>query len=81
MKIGMLWFDDDPSRGLLDRIGQAAAYYARKYGRPATLCLLHPATAGEGLPARLEGLELRTNPGVLREHLWIGIGESPAAGA
>ncbi|HET7010243.1 MAG TPA: hypothetical protein VFI11_05660 [Anaerolineales bacterium] len=78
MNIGMLWFDDDARRGLPERIARAAAYYAQKYGRTPTLCLMHPTTAGEALPARLEGIELRTNRAVLREHLWIGIGETAA---
>jgi hypothetical protein len=78
MNVGMLWLDADAKRGVLDRIGQAAAHYAKKYGRPATLCLLHPATAGEGLPDDLAGLKLRTNSKVLREHFWIGVEDSPA---
>ncbi len=81
MKIGMLWFDDDPRRSLTDRITQAAAYYADKYGRTPTLCLMHPATAGDGLPAQVNGVELRTNSGVLREHLWIGVGDTAPAAA
>ena len=81
MNIGMLWLDNDSRRGLLERVSQAAAYYAQKYGQSPTLCLMHPATAGEGLPERLDGLELRTNPAVLREHFWIGVGQAVAGGA
>jgi hypothetical protein len=76
MKIGMLWLDDDPRRSLTERIARAADYYSKKYGRAPTLCLLHPSTAGEALPANVDGLELRTNTSVLREHLWIGVGDS-----
>jgi hypothetical protein len=81
MKIGMLWLDADPSRKVTERIADAAAYYSKKYGRSPTLCLLHPATAGDALPARLDGLELRTSPAVLREHMWIGVGEASTAAA
>lgn len=73
----MLWFDDDLQRGLLERVRQAASYYARKYGRSPTLCLLHPATAGEPLPERFDGLVLRTSPSVLRGHFWLGVEEAP----
>ena len=81
MKIGMLWFDDDPRRSLTERIVRAADYYSKKYGRTPTLCLLHPATAGPALPASVGGLELRTNASVLREHLWIGVGDKTPATA
>jgi hypothetical protein len=76
MNVGMLWLDDRRTRGVLDRIAEAAAYYAKKYGRSPTLCLLNPATAGESLPSRHAGLALRTSADVLREHFWIGVEES-----
>jgi hypothetical protein len=75
----MLWFDDDPRRGILERIARAASYYAEKYGQAPTLCLLHPITAGEGLPERHDSLVLRTNPGVLRGHFWLGMEDAPTA--
>lgn len=77
LNIGMLWLDDDPRRGILERIGQAASYYAEKYGQAPTLCLLHPTTAGESLPERHDGLVLRTSSGVLRGHFWLGVEEVP----
>ncbi len=78
MNIGMLWLDDNRTHGVLDRIGEAAAYYAKKYGRAPTLCLMNPARAGDGLPAKHAGLVLRTSPGVLREHFWIGVEDASA---
>jgi len=77
LNIGMLWFDDDPRRGILERIGRAASFYAEKYGQAPTLCLLHPTTAGEGLPERHDNLVLRTSAGVLRGHFWLGVEDVP----
>jgi hypothetical protein len=78
MNVGMLWLDDNRTHAVLDRIGQAAAYYTKKYGRPPTLCMMNPATAGGDLPSKHAGVVLRTSPGVLREHFWIGVEEGSA---
>ena len=40
---GLLWFDDDPSRTLDDKVRGAAARYQRKYGKQATVCYVHPS--------------------------------------
>lgn len=55
MKIGMLWFDNDPKTGLEIKIERAATYYRNKYGKNPTLCFVHPSmlpeAAGAGHPA------------------------------
>ncbi len=59
MKIGMLWFDNDPHTALAAKVEKAAAYYLTKYGRTPTVCFVHPsmlpaaqeAEAGETAPA------------------------------
>lgn len=43
MKIGMLWFDDDPQATLAVKVEQAATYYQRKYGKKPTVCFVHPS--------------------------------------
>jgi len=48
MKIGMLWFDNDPHTTLAAKVEKAAAYYITKYGRTPTVCFVHPSM----LPAK-----------------------------
>jgi len=43
MKIGMLWFDNDPHTNLAAKVEKAAAYYITKYGRTPTVCFVHPS--------------------------------------
>jgi hypothetical protein len=52
MKIGMLWFDNDPKAELKVKIERAASYYSKKYGRTPNLCFIHPSMVA--VPA-LEG--------------------------
>lgn len=88
MKIGMLWFDNDPKADLKVKIERAASYYSKKYGRSPNLCFIHPSMAVNGngnhhgngngrLEAGAAGIEVRTNRSVLPNHFWIGISESP----
>ena len=80
MKIGMLWFDNDPKADLKVKIERAASYYSKKYGQAPNLCFIHPsmasATNGNGKPGNLE---IRTNRSVLPNHFWIGMAESQAS--
>jgi len=71
MDIGMLWFDDSP-RPLGEKVRRAATYYAEKYGRQPTLCLVNPTT-WDGQPGDKIPVELRQARLVLPNHFWIGI--------
>lgn len=73
MEIGMLWFDDGPA-SLADRIRRAADYYAEKYGRRPTVCMVNPATlnGGEGSVA---GVDVRKAVSVMPNHFWLGVGQ------
>jgi len=86
MEIGLLWFDNDPRKGLEEKIRQAAGRYAEKFGQPANLCFLNPATLLAGAPAAngswevvFEGraIKVRTAPQVLPHHFWIGVASNP----
>lgn len=79
MNVGMLWLDDDPEVDFARRVARAAAHYAEKYGRKATVCIVHPETAGDQ-PPTMGDMVLRVRPDVLRHHFWIGVEETaPAA--
>lgn len=77
MKIGMLWFDANSSMAVEKRVDRAASYYHDKYGQAPTLCLVNPAAAAAGLPARVGEVELRTLDTVLPHHFWLGIKPQP----
>jgi hypothetical protein len=74
MKIGMLWFDNDPKTGLDVKVNRAAEYYQRKYGRKPQVCLVHPSMF-KGSSPRVSGIEIRISSQVQRNHLWMGITE------
>jgi len=85
MKIGMLWFDNDPKCELPGKIERAATYYQKKYGRRPDLCFVHPCMINTNAspvgdngekpePVLIAGnVEVRANRSVLPNHLWIGI--------
>jgi hypothetical protein len=73
MKVGMLWYDSDPSRGMEEKVELAAAYYREKYGRRPNLCLIHPDTAGDSEFSSHGMIEVRLNPSVLQDHFWMGM--------
>ena len=83
MDIGMLWFDDDSRRGLDEKVARAAAYYKKKYGMQPTECHVNPAMlgaegAGDGLTTA--GVRVRPNRTVIRNHLWLGVGNGKSNG-
>ena len=72
MKIGMLWFDDDPDRDIQSKVQRAADYYFQKYGSRPTVCFVHPSMVKPGL-RRAGRVEIRPSEVVLPHHLWIGV--------
>jgi hypothetical protein len=75
MKEGLLWFDNDPRRKLVDKVGQAATRYRVKFGRRPTICYLNEADL-DGQPDQLKGIRLQVMPNVLPHHFWIGVENS-----
>ena len=79
MKTGLLWFDDDPRKGLEEKVQRTAAHYERKHGRPPNLCFVHPSALDGGgkRPIRkVGGVEIRTGRSVLPSHFWLGVIEN-----
>lgn len=71
MKTGMLWFDNDPHRNLLEKIQQAASYYQQKYGTQPTVCFVHPRLQDISFESDLN-LEVKFNQAISPDHIWIG---------
>jgi len=71
MKVGLLWFDDDPARDLAQKVGRAARHYRQKFGRRPNVCYVHPSLLNGG-SRRVGGVKVAPLPSVLRHHFWIG---------
>lgn len=90
MRIGLLWYDDDPRRGLEDKVGRAAERYREKYGRWPNTCYVHPTAmaGGAGQVLRLASpsremqrtIRLVSAPNVLLHHYWLGEGTKKSEG-
>jgi len=72
MDTGMLWFDDGP-QALKDKLERAVSFYATKYGRSPTMCLVHPATLADGKEGHLAGVALQTSRSILPNHFLVGV--------
>ncbi len=74
MEIGMLWFDNDQQRPLVDKVKRAGVYYARKYGATPTVCFVHPGMLADAVKA-VDGMALRASQTLLPNHFWIGVSD------
>ncbi len=78
MRVGLLWFDDDPKKELSLKVEEAAERYFEKFGlwpnvcyvSPATLPLPRDAVGMEGV--HLDGLRVLSSPLILPDHFWVG---------
>jgi len=75
MKIGLLWYDDDPKRGVMDKIEQAAQRYYEKFGKKPDTCYVNPVLLPSGGMAH-NGVKVLAATTVLPDHFWVGISES-----
>ena len=76
MKVGMLWFDNDPKKTLKAKVIEAADYYRNKYGQVPTTCMVNPHELGDDAQTRDEIKVGRVSVQAMRAvapgHLWIG---------
>jgi len=71
MRVGLLWFDDDPKKEVSRKAKEAAERYWEKFGRRPNLCYVSLGTLPiEGL--HLDSLRLLPSPLVLPDHFWVG---------
>jgi hypothetical protein len=78
MQVGLLWFDNDPHRGLTGKIEDAARHYQEKFGRLADTCYVNLLvfTNGPEMVATpsFANQDLRVVPAanILPHHFWVG---------
>ena len=78
MQVGLLWFDNDPHRGLTAKIEDAAHRYREKFGRPPDTCYVNNLILSRGpemvaAPSFADHV-LRVVPAanILPHHFWVG---------
>ena len=78
MQVGLLWFDNDPHRGLTTKIEDAARRYREKFGRPPDTCYVNDLVFSTGPePIAVAGpanQAVRVVPmaNILPHHFWVG---------
>lgn len=71
---GLLWFDDNPYRGLTEKVQRAVARYQQKYGQRPTVCFVHPSLLGPkgyARPMRVGEVEVQPSRAVLPGYIWV----------
>ncbi|MBN2256577.1 MAG: hypothetical protein JW704_01985 [Anaerolineaceae bacterium] len=76
MNIGMLWFDDNPTVTITDKVSRAANYYTSKYGCKPNICFINPGMLAGEMKKVVDGIEIKTSRTVLRHHFWLGVQQS-----
>jgi len=73
MKVGLLWYDDDPGRNLADKVSRAGRRYKQKFGVAPNVCFVHPsAFGGNGKVNKVGTVRVASRSTVLRHHFWVG---------
>ncbi len=72
MKIGLLWFDNDPKRSLETKISEGVRRYKEKFGRTPNACYVNPAALEKG-KIQIGNLQVVASPNILPHHFWLGV--------
>jgi len=70
MKVGLMWFDNDPRRPLEEKIKRAARRYKEKFGRFPNVCYVNPALL-EKNEVRCGSLRVVAASDILPHHFWL----------
>lgn len=73
---GLLWFDDDPGRGVADKVVRATTRYQQKYGHAPDVCYVHPSALTHS-PALVGNVKVLPAMTVLPYHFWLGVEGKP----
>lgn len=63
----LMWFDDSPKHSQEQKIREAAARYAERFGTPPTVALVAPSEV-----VSVEGLVVKGSAYVGRNNIWVG---------
>jgi hypothetical protein len=80
MKVGWMWFDNDPGRSIEEKIQRAVQGYRTKFGRFPNTCYVNQrAVAGDGFCCGK--VKVVAAPNILRQHFWLGVSDAPPRGS
>jgi hypothetical protein len=72
MRVGWLWFDNDPGRTVEEKVRRAATRYQARFGQAPNTCYVHPqAIAGE--EQQCGAVRVVAARHVLLHHFWLGV--------
>lgn len=77
MQIGLLWFDNDPSREVAAKVEDAAQRYREKFGVPPNTCYVNQA-AWTGDTSVSTTVRIIPVVNILPNHFWVGVEEQRA---
>ncbi len=75
MRVGWLWFDNDPGRTVEEKIRRAATRYQDKFGQAPNTCYVHPQ-AIDAEEMQCGDLRVVAVRHVLPHHFFIGVEET-----
>ncbi len=75
MKVGWMWFDNDPGRSIEEKVQQAVQHYRIKFGRfPNTCYVNQQSITGDGF--RCGKVKVVAAPNILPHHFWLGVSDT-----
>ena len=75
MREGWLWFDNDASRTVEEKVRRAAERYHKKFGRVPNTCYVHPEAIGEE-ELQCGSVRVVAARHILVHHFWLGNGSN-----
>ena len=72
MQEGLLWFDNNPSHNLADKVKHAAARYKTRMRCKPTICYVNVDDYSDKT-SKVDGIALRPSITVRPNYLWIGV--------
>ncbi len=75
MKVGWMWFDDDPKRTIEEKVSLAAQRYREKFGRAPNTCYVNQATLSQE-ETHYGPLHVIAVHNILPNYFWLGEAEA-----
>lgn len=73
MKPGLLWFDDNTERSVIEKIVRGAEHYEKKFGEYPNIVYINPLQrVRNGGPIEVDRITVRETNMVLTHHFWYG---------
>lgn len=72
MQEGLLWYDNDPNRKVVDKINRAVERYRTKLRHKPTVCYLNIKDLDSEIE-EVDGVFLKPAPNILPHHFLLGV--------